>query len=123
MTAHERRLRLLAQLAWDLRVLRRTTMVVVKSYGEPVLYVPLNTGDHLAIMVIEGKNGRLFYSWGRKTQVEATKEAASKIAAVAACRRPATSLNRWLASPGPGLSGVANVGTNPAPGAQPALDR
>jgi hypothetical protein len=83
MMAQEFQLRQLAQLAWDLRVLQRSTMVVVTTYGEPVLYVPTRGGDKAKVMV-RHENGRWVFTLGRTVRVEANDQAAGRIAAMVA---------------------------------------
>lgn len=81
MTAREWRYLLLVLLAWDLWELRRSAMTVVRSYGEPVLYLTRRTGDTLPIMA-KYEDDRWFYTLGRTSRVEANRQAARRIASM-----------------------------------------
>ncbi|MCO5974786.1 hypothetical protein [Actinoallomurus soli] len=65
MTADATRYRLLTALAWHLAALKRTSLIVVPSHGEPVLYLPRRDGTKLGIAAGQRDDGVWDFLWGR----------------------------------------------------------
>lgn len=80
MTAQEWKFQVLVALAGDLhRLLRCTVTVVFKSWGDPVVLLPVRGGHDLTIMACcEGPQG--YFTWGRTRRVEVGPSAARSIA-------------------------------------------
>ncbi|MEU9885222.1 hypothetical protein [Sphaerisporangium sp. NPDC051011] len=61
---------MLTWLAWGLRQLERTTVLVARRHGEPVLYVVRADGRKVAVLAVE-HGDQWFFVWGPETGVRA----------------------------------------------------
>ncbi len=84
MPPSEARYALLVRLAWELRAIPASTLLVFPYHAEPVLYVPCRDGHHEPILAV-CLSGRWRLVWrGTELAAERLHDAARRIAMEAA---------------------------------------
>jgi hypothetical protein len=84
MAPCEMRFRLLVRLAWELRGVPATSVLVVPYHAEPVLYVPCRGGAREPILAVQRDRRWLLVWRGRELDTERLEGIARRIAMEAA---------------------------------------